>query len=193
MESSTQSGGGDLRNELRNDASTVADSAKQRLHSEVDARKGTAAEQAKSISSALDTAAGELKDSPDWLQSMFRKGAQTVQQFADSIEQKDSQQLTRDVQQLARTNPATFLGACALAGFAAARVLKAGAEQTSSSATGSSGNFGQSSTGSGSSFGQTSTGSGSSFGQSSGTGQSDYGSSSSFGATSQPAYTGGTV
>ena len=68
METSTQTGGGDLRTELRNDAGTVTDTAKQRLHSEVDARKGTAAEQAKSISSALDTAAGELDDSPDWLQ-----------------------------------------------------------------------------------------------------------------------------
>lgn len=191
METSTQSGGGDLRNELRSDASTVTDTAKQRLHSEVDARKGTAAEQAKSISSALDSAAGALDDSPDWLQSMFRKGAQTVQQFANTIEQKDSRQLTRDVQQMARNNPATFLGACALAGFAAARVLKAGAEQTGSSSGSSSGSFGQSS---GGGFDQ-SPSSAFAGGQSTGSGysHSDYGTSSAAGSTAQPAYTGGTV
>jgi hypothetical protein len=186
METSTGSTGGDLREELRSDASTITDSAKQRLHSEVDARKGTAAEQAKSISSALDTAAGELKDSPDWLQSMFRKGAQTVQQFADTIDQKDSQQLTRDVQQMARTNPATFLGACALAGFAAARVLKAGTESSSGSYSNSSGGFDQSSTAQYSS-GQGSTTTGSDFGR------QDYGASSAVGGTSSPAYSGGTL
>lgn len=186
METSTRSGGGDLREELRSDASTITDSAKQRLQSEVDARKGTAAEQAKSISSALDTAAGELKDSPDWLQSMFRKGAQTVQQFADSIDQKDSRQLTRDVQQMARTNPATFLGACALAGFAAARVLKAGTESSSDAYSDS-----------GSGFDQTSSSQFSSGMASGGTGSSSdsqgFGTSSTVGGTSSPAYSGGTL
>lgn len=182
METSTQTGGGDLRTELRNDAGTVTDTAKQRLHSEVDARKGTAAEQAKSISSALDTAAGELNDSPDWLQSMFRKGAQTVQQFADTIDKKDSQQLTRDVQQMARNNPATFLGACALAGFAAARVLKAGAGSTSTGGNSSS-SFGG--TSNGSSVGQPSTGTGSST-----TDQQGYGAGSTTGMGSQPSYAG---
>lgn len=183
METSTQTGGGDLRTELRNDAGTVTDTAKQRLHSEVDARKGTAAEQAKSISSALDTAAGELNDSPDWLQSMFRKGAQTVQQFADTIDQKDSRQLSRDVQQMARDNPATFLGACALAGFAAARVLKAGAESTSSTAGTPGSSFGG--TSNASSVGQPSTGTGSST-----TDQQGYGAGSTTGMGSQPSYAG---
>lgn len=126
MESSSQTSGAELREELRGDAQTVTDSAKQKLQSEVDARKGGAADQAKSLSSALDTAAGELSDSPQWLRSAFQQGAQTLQRFADTIEQKDSRQLTADVQRLARENPGTFLAGCAVAGFAAARVLKAG-------------------------------------------------------------------
>ena len=54
-----------------------------------------------------------------------------MQRFAETIERKDARQLTRDVEQLARDNPGTFLAGCALAGFAAARVLKAGIEDTS--------------------------------------------------------------
>jgi hypothetical protein len=100
----------------------------------VDARKGTAAEQTRSLSSALDAAASELQDSPDWLRSAFQQGAQTLQRFANSVESKDSRELTREVQQLARDHPSTFLAGCALAGFAAARVLKSGVEDTSRSA-----------------------------------------------------------
>jgi hypothetical protein len=131
MDSASQNSGAELRNELRSDASTITDTAKQRLQSEVDSRKSTAATQAKSVSSALESAADQLNDSPAWLRSAFQQGAQTLQRFADQVEQKDSRELTRDVQQLARQNPGTFLAGCAAIGFAAARVLKAGAEQTS--------------------------------------------------------------
>lgn len=44
MESSSQTSGAELREELRGDAQTVTDSAKQKLQSEVDARKGGAAD-----------------------------------------------------------------------------------------------------------------------------------------------------
>jgi hypothetical protein len=111
----------------------MTDTAKQRLHAEADARKGTAAEQTRSLSSALDAAASELQDSPDWLRSAFKQSAQTLQRFADTVESKDSRELTREVQQLAREHPGTFLAGCAMAGFAAARVLKSGVEDAAGS------------------------------------------------------------
>jgi len=121
--------------ELRSDARHVGTNAVNRLHSEVDARKGTAASQAKSVSSAIDRAAGDLGDSaPDWLKSAFRQGAQQVQRFADALEQKDSRQLVDEVSDFARNSPGTFLAACAAAGFAAARLAKAGAEGSTGSA-----------------------------------------------------------
>jgi hypothetical protein len=136
MEGSSSTPGGELREELRSDAHTITDTARQRLHAEADARKGAAASQAKSVSSALESAAGQLGDSPEWLRSAFRQGAQTLQRFADTIEQKDSRQLTRDVQQLAREHPGVFLAGCAAAGFAAARVLKAGTDGAASAGSG---------------------------------------------------------
>ena len=126
---------GGTRNELRSDAKQLGTSATNRLHSELDNRKGTAAEQAKSVSSAIETAAGELDNqAPAWLKSSLEQGARQIQRFAETIEQKDSRQLTDDVRDFARNSPGTFLAGCAAAGFAAARIFKAG-EQPASSPT----------------------------------------------------------
>ena len=133
MQQSSTEGAGGTGNELRADAQQLTAKAKDRLHSEVDARKGAATEQAKSVSNAMQTAAGQLDEgAPAWLKSAFEKGAEQIQRFADSIEQKDSRQLVSDAQTFARDNPGTFLAACAAAGFAAARVFRAGAEQSQS-------------------------------------------------------------
>ncbi|MCA1661614.1 MAG: hypothetical protein LC648_05435 [Novosphingobium sp.] len=132
MASSSDSAGG-LREELRGDAQTLADSATERLQGEIDARKGGAATQVQSLSSALgDTAKGLSGDSPQWLRSALEQGAQTLDRLATTVRQKDARALSRDVQQIARDNPGTFLAGCALTGFAAARVFKAGAPETSS-------------------------------------------------------------
>lgn len=134
MQSTTENSGsaGGMRSEMRSDAQQIGSSARNRLHSEIDARKGSAADQAKSVSKAIDRAAGELDDdSPQWLKSAFRQGAEQVRRFADTLEQKDSREIVQDVRTLARDNPGTFLAGCAALGFAAARVFKAGAPESS--------------------------------------------------------------
>lgn len=115
-----------LKEELRNDAKSLGDAARSRVQSEMDGRKGVAAKQVKSAASALENAAGGLDDdSPEWLRSALRSGSQALQRMADSVEGKSSQELIGDVQRMARNNPALFLGLCAVAGFAAVRVMKA--------------------------------------------------------------------
>lgn len=128
---------GAIGEELRQDARSLGDSAKARALGEVDQRKGTAATQAKSVSEALDRAAGDMEGGPEWLRSAFRKGSQTLGRLAESVEHKDARELTRNVEQMARDNPATFLGVCAMAGFVAARVVKAGAGDAEQGGTGS--------------------------------------------------------
>lgn len=131
QQQNTSSGG--AASELKSDAKQIGSKAADRLHSEVDARKETAVTQAQSVSSAVRQAADGLDEgAPQWLRSAFQQGADQLQRFADSIEQKDSRQLLNDVQSFARERPALFLGAAAAAGFAAARILKAGGEQQSS-------------------------------------------------------------
>jgi hypothetical protein len=122
-----------LPGELRSDAQQLGSTAKNRVYSELDARKGDAASQARSASSVIERAASELdQGSPEWLRSTFQQGARQIQRFADTLEQKDSRQLFNDVRTFARDNPTTFLSACAAAGFAAARLFKAGAPESSS-------------------------------------------------------------
>lgn len=130
MDTATQDGhasaGEGLGSELRQDARTIGDKAANRVMGEVDARKSDASQQARSVASALEKASGELEDSPHWLRSIFQSGSQTLQKLADTVEQKDAREIGRDVQRIARENPATFISTCALLGFAAARVMKAG-------------------------------------------------------------------
>jgi len=135
--------GGGATDELRSDAKELSSKAASRLHSEVDSRKGAAVSQAQSVSSAIGKTADSLDDSaPQWLKSAFQQGAQKIQQFADTIDRKDSREILGEVQSFARERPALFLGACAAAGFAAARIFKAGGEQQSSQQLGQSGSFG---------------------------------------------------
>jgi len=117
--------------ELLSNAKDIGTSAVNRLHSEVDARKSDAATQVKSVSSAIGRAAGGLDaNAPTWLKSAFEQGAQQVQKFAETLEQKDSRQLVTDVSDFARNSPGTFLAGCAAAGFAAARIFKAGSSES---------------------------------------------------------------
>ena len=131
--SNTNLGNADsIGSEIRSDVDKLSTSASNRVHSELDSRKGAAAEQAKSVSSAFQRAAGELDDgAPQWLKSAFQQGAQHVRRFADTLEQKDSRAILNDIQAMARNNPGAFLAGCAAVGFAAARVLKAGASESS--------------------------------------------------------------
>jgi ElaB/YqjD/DUF883 family membrane-anchored ribosome-binding protein len=133
MQQQPSSTDGSATDELRSDVKELGTKAASRVHSEVDSRKGAAVSQAQSVSSAIARTGDSLDDSaPQWLKSAFLQGAQKIQQFADTIEQKDSREILDDVQSFARERPALFLGACAAAGFAAARILKAGGEQQSS-------------------------------------------------------------
>lgn len=124
----------DLRNELRGDAQNLAGAAADRLQQEADRRKSPVVDRARSVSSALDRAADELSgaQTPDWLKSAFNQGAEQVRRLADTLEQKDSRQLLDDVRTIARDNPLTFLSACAAAGFAASRILRAEPPRTGS-------------------------------------------------------------
>lgn len=135
---------GGTATELRSDAKQLGSKAADRIHSEVDARKETAVNQAQSVSSAVRQAADGLDESaPDWLKSAFRQGAQQIQRLADTVEQKDSRQMMSEAKDFARNNPGTFLAACAAVGFAAARVLKAGGEQQSGQQSGQDSQFGE--------------------------------------------------
>ncbi|MDQ3078336.1 MAG: hypothetical protein M3Q83_05790 [Pseudomonadota bacterium] len=135
MQNPPQTAGG-AREELRADVKQVSTTATNRLNQELDDRKGVAADQAKSLSGAIERTAGQLDDgSPAWLKSSLEQGAKHIQRFADSLDQKDAKEITNDVRDFARNSPGVFLAGCAAAGFAAARIFKAGGEQAANQPT----------------------------------------------------------
>ncbi|MEW9857052.1 hypothetical protein [Novosphingobium sp. M1R2S20] len=129
--------GSGIKDELREDTGRVKHAASERLQSEADTRKGQVAGQAHAVSSALNNAAREMgSDTPGWVKSALEQGARSIDQLAQAVEGKDSSQLAGDVQQFARQRPGSFLAGCALLGFAASRVFKAGGAHQSQTTRG---------------------------------------------------------
>lgn len=135
--------GGDTQS-LKQEAAALKDKATDRLAQEADSRKEQVAGGIKQVSSALESAASDLDggESPDWLKQGFAKVASSVNSLASELESSDSRELTRKVQDFARRSPGTFLGACAAAGFAAARVFTAGQSSGSGSTSRTAQSFG---------------------------------------------------
>ena len=84
----------------------------------------------------LQDASAQLSESPAWIRSAAQHGTDALKQFADTIEHKDSRQLAADFQSFGRNRPGLFLAGCAIAGFAATRILKAGVPPTTDQGNG---------------------------------------------------------
>jgi hypothetical protein len=118
-----------LAGALRDDAQKLQGAATDRLQAEAEAQKDEASKQVRNLSSALGAAAQSVDvGASQWMKSALQEGAQALDRFSRSVEQQDTSQLLGRVQRIARDNPATFLAGCAALGFAAARVLRAGAD-----------------------------------------------------------------
>ncbi|GGD89779.1 hypothetical protein GCM10011515_06730 [Tsuneonella deserti] len=116
---------------LSSDATRLKDTATARVEQAADTRKEQATTTAHAISSAIDKAAGALREddkAPEWLTTAFEKTARQVDELARTIENKDIADIRRSVTGFARQSPVAFLAAAAAAGFAAARFLRAGSE-----------------------------------------------------------------
>jgi hypothetical protein len=131
----TSAGGGaksGVADEMKNDAGRLKESLGARAKQEAESRKGQAAHVAGSASSALNTAAEDLRanpEVPDWMATALQQAARKIENLAGQIEGRSIDQLGQDVTEFARRNPATFLAASAAVGFAAARVLRAGVDK----------------------------------------------------------------
>jgi hypothetical protein len=119
--------------ELKRDAGHLADSFRVRASEEAEAGKRQAASALGSASSAMNKAADELQrnsDAPDWLASAVKQAASKIDTMAGQLQGRDISEIGRSLADFARQNPGTFLAASAAAGFAAARVVRAGADRS---------------------------------------------------------------
>ncbi|NVD45387.1 hypothetical protein [Qipengyuania atrilutea] len=121
----------DVAQDLKGDARELKDTAVKQGEAKAGKEKDRVGRMAHSASSAMQTAADELRNddqSPDWLASAFSSIAREVDGLATRLQDKSPRELASETRRFARDNPSAFLGASAVAGFAAARFLRAGAE-----------------------------------------------------------------
>jgi len=89
-------------------------------------KKAAAADQIKGLASALRKTAEELEENEFGFASYVGQAASAVEDFSDSIRDRDIGSLLSEVETMAKQYPAMFLGATVVAGFMFARFLKTG-------------------------------------------------------------------
>ncbi|WP_424933975.1 hypothetical protein [Amaricoccus macauensis] len=89
-----------------------------------EAAKKDAAGEVRRTADGLEAAAAELEDSP-LQRDLLHEAADGLKQISRSVEGKSLSEMASGLSDLARKNPAAFLGGAALAGFAMARFARA--------------------------------------------------------------------
>ncbi len=110
----------DLRGKAEDTARTAAGEARN----QAEGAKDRVASEVSSVASAFRKAADEMRDGSPQERTMGQI-ASGLADASEALQAKDLGDLTRDLGDFARRNPAVFLGGAALVGFAATRFMKA--------------------------------------------------------------------
>jgi 2-hydroxy-3-keto-5-methylthiopentenyl-1-phosphate phosphatase len=131
-EASSAGSSSDFRDELKHDAKRLKGTIGERAKHEATTRIDQATQAMGSASTALEAAAEKLvsnPETPDWMASAIQQAARKMDDLAAQINERNLDDIGTEVTQFARQNPGTFLAVSAAAGFAAARVLRAGVDK----------------------------------------------------------------
>jgi len=96
----------------------------------------TAAHGLKSTADRLRDVAHDLDEKDRWLGTALEKAATTAESAGDYMSGQNVNDIVKDAQNLARTNPAAFMGGAAALGFALARLGKATVERATTDSRG---------------------------------------------------------
>jgi hypothetical protein len=103
---------------------TIA-SADQEARSRVELGRSELAEHVGSVAQVLQDVGKQLRDNQeDTIARYADRAGSGVQRLSEYLEQRDTQELLRDVKTFAKNHPGVFLGGAALVGFAMARFFK---------------------------------------------------------------------
>ena len=120
-----------LKNEVKRDAADLKETAKDRADEEARRGKKRAATEIDSVSKALHSAQdaldGEDTRTANLVQQGVAKAAEAVDELSRNLKDKEPAEIYREVQGFARRSPMMFIAGCTAVGFAASRVLQAGA------------------------------------------------------------------
>ena len=126
--SSTAQGMGDkaagLLGDAKESAKTMASDAGAKANDAFEDQKAAGAKRIKGISGAIRRAADELEGELPPAATYIRRAADEIDAMTDAVQRRDVRQILTDVQGFARRQPAAFLGATVLGGFAVMRLLR---------------------------------------------------------------------
>jgi hypothetical protein len=83
----------------------------------------------RNVARAIDSAGSELEGQSPTVARMVHETARQVDGLSDSLSQRSVNELVRTAAELARTQPALFIGGSVVAGFAVARFLRSSSER----------------------------------------------------------------
>jgi hypothetical protein len=114
---------------VRQQATQFAEDVGHELGKTGEAQKARGVDAIRRFARAIDSAADELEgDSPTVAQTVHQ-AARQVEGLSDNLSSRNVNELIESATQLARTQPALFIGGSVAAGFALARFLKSSARQ----------------------------------------------------------------
>jgi hypothetical protein len=118
-------------NKMKNEAAGAAQDVKRQGQEQFEAGKETAANQTEKLAGVVDRISEELKgQDQESLADYAGQLAGSMKSFADSLRQRNLDELVRDTQQLARNNPTLFLMGSVAVGIALSRFLKASTQHS---------------------------------------------------------------
>ncbi len=113
-----------LLGDAKASAKNMASGAGAKANDAFEDQKTAGANKIKGISGAIRRAADELEGELPPAATYIRRAADEIDSMTDAVQRRDVRQILSDVQGFARRQPAAFLGATVLGGFAVMRLLR---------------------------------------------------------------------
>ncbi len=117
----------DVAQDAKSRASSLAGDVKQQALSTAESGKDTLADKIDQVAQSVHRTGEKLEGEQDWIAHLVERGADELTSLADTLRTNDLQSLLSDLGGLAKRQPALFVGASIVAGFALARVGKVAA------------------------------------------------------------------
>jgi plasmid stabilization system protein ParE len=115
----------DEARDLKAQGEDAARQVKQAAQGEIERRSNNLADGLDSVGRAMRLAAEDLEgEGQDWLADYTRRAAGQVERVGRYLHDEDAPAMLTDLEEMARSNPGTFLGTSFAAGVAAGRFLR---------------------------------------------------------------------
>ncbi len=117
----------DVAQEAQARGASLAGAVEDRVGATAQSQKEGLADRLQDVAEAVHRSGEQLEGHQDWIAGLVEKGADELTTLANTLRTNDLRSLMGSLEDLARRQPALFVGASLAAGFALARVGKVAA------------------------------------------------------------------